>query len=152
MTKEDESSGKANYHSLLDRMRNLVHLHEAQFVCSLKEDDGGAWVQQKLLASQQRILTQKMRTRQQALGNTVLTKWNFMTAAAASELFCLQASTLRFEIQVITLDFTWFTTIDVVKLSTSFKCRIACRAPNHRYWCTLGLQSLLLLLTHSWDS
>ena len=81
-----------------------------------------------LLASQQRILTQKMRTRQ-ALGNTVLTKWNFMTA----ELFCLQASTLRFEIQVITLDFTWFTTIDVVKLSTSFKCRIACRAPNHRY-------------------
>ena len=42
MTKEDESSGKANYHSLLDRMRNLVHLHEAQFVCSLKEDDGGA--------------------------------------------------------------------------------------------------------------
>ena len=129
MTKEDESLGKANYHSLLDRMRNLVHLHEAQFVCSLKEDDGGARVQQKLLASQQRILTQKMRTRQQALSNTVLTKWNFMTA----ELFCLQASTLRFEIQVITLDFTWFTTIDVVKLSTSFKCRIACRAPNHRY-------------------
>ena len=44
MTKEDESLGKANYHSLLDRMRNLVHLHEAQFVCSLKEEDG-AYVQ-----------------------------------------------------------------------------------------------------------
>ena len=40
MTKEDESLGKANYHSLLDRMRNLDQLHEAQFVCSLEEDDG----------------------------------------------------------------------------------------------------------------
>ena len=133
MTKEDESLGKANYHSLLDRMRNLVHLHEAQFVCSLKEEDG-AYVQNQSGLSFTCIDSKNEKA---GIRQCVIQFWRNGILWLQQNSFVSKA--LRFEIQVITLDFTWFTTLDVVKCEDGelHQCRIACRAPNHRYWCTL---------------
>ena len=131
MTKEDESLGKANYHSLLDRMRNLVHLHEAQFVCSLKEEDG-AYVQNQRGLSFTCIDSKNEKA---GIRQCVIQFWRNGILWLQQNSFVSKA--LRFEIQVITLDFTWFTTLDVVKCEDGelHQCRIACRAPNHRYWC-----------------
>ena len=133
MTKEDVSLGKANYHSLLDRMRNLVHLHEAQFVCSLKEEDG-AYVQNQSGLSFTCIDSKNEKA---GIRQCVIQFWRNGILWLQQNSFVSKA--LRFEIQVITLDFTWFTTLDVVKCEDGelHQCRIACRAPNHRYWCTL---------------